>query len=432
MFALSRNPVSGLSIEADFPINAAKKSLETGFLDRILGLTHIPAIMINIGVKMCLIICQPKELARSLGFTPKDENDWPGSASVSLALGATRMVALPGILTEEPMTESLKDQAEEIMTTLEADLQTVSPERPSGQPEPQRKANKIFQILFKAVSDVDLAAAEKRVAALKAAHPNIPQTELVQKLIRQKCQATATVGAVTSGIGLIPGIGAAAALLFGLTADLGATFKLQAELVLEIAAAYNYPLTESEKQRLVFLITGLNIGGAALAGKAGRAASVHIGERVASKLLVKSLPIIGLIISAGTNVLTTYIVGQRADVYFRLGPEAVGSWRDSLWAITGVDEQKIKNWLAEGKDNAQTALSQGANRVEAAGQAAGGLVASGVKKAGRAARGGLTIVLTFWQVVFYIVGQLFGFFWAVFTFIPRQAWRFFSRKKHAW
>ena len=34
MFALSRNPVSGLSIEADFPINSAKKPLETGFLDR--------------------------------------------------------------------------------------------------------------------------------------------------------------------------------------------------------------------------------------------------------------------------------------------------------------------------------------------------------------------------------------------------------------
>jgi hypothetical protein len=33
MFALSRNPVSRLSIEADFPINSAKKPLETGFLD---------------------------------------------------------------------------------------------------------------------------------------------------------------------------------------------------------------------------------------------------------------------------------------------------------------------------------------------------------------------------------------------------------------
>ena len=32
MFALSRNPVSGLSIGADFPINPAKKLMETGFL----------------------------------------------------------------------------------------------------------------------------------------------------------------------------------------------------------------------------------------------------------------------------------------------------------------------------------------------------------------------------------------------------------------
>ena len=33
MFALSRNPVSEISIEADFPINSAKKPIETGFLD---------------------------------------------------------------------------------------------------------------------------------------------------------------------------------------------------------------------------------------------------------------------------------------------------------------------------------------------------------------------------------------------------------------
>jgi len=37
----------------------------------------------------------------SLRRTTDNENDWPGSASVSLALGATKMVALPGLFTGE-------------------------------------------------------------------------------------------------------------------------------------------------------------------------------------------------------------------------------------------------------------------------------------------------------------------------------------------
>ena len=40
------------------------------------------------------------ELSRAT-HTTDNENDWPGSASVSLALGATRMVALPGLFAGE-------------------------------------------------------------------------------------------------------------------------------------------------------------------------------------------------------------------------------------------------------------------------------------------------------------------------------------------
>jgi hypothetical protein len=263
------------------------------------------------------------------------------------------------------------------------------------------------------VSKVDVKAAEERVQALRVENPNASTEEIVQKLIRDKCNRTAAVGAATSGTALIPGVGTAAALTLGVAADIGATFQLQAELVLEIAAAYNYPLTEEEKQQVVMVITGLSAGTVALAQRVGKRAALRLGEKYAEKAIVKALPVIGVISSAGTNVLSTYIIGQRADAYFRLGPEAVGSWADSLRAITGFDERKMKSWLAEGGRTAGAALAVGADKVGAGAKVAGQTAQKGI-------RAYFNWVIFVWSTIFRWIGSLFGFLWAGITFIPRK------------
>ena len=303
---------------------------------------------------------------------------------------------------------SLKNQAEEIMAAVSRELQGTE----SGvqivdqQTDSKGSGSALMDSLFKMVSKVDVQAAEERVQALRAENPNASTEEIVQKLIRDKCKRTAAVGAATSGTALIPGVGTAAALTLGVAADIGATFKLQAELVLEIAAAYNYPLTEDEKQQVVMVITGLSAGTVALAQRVGKRAALRLGEKYAEKAIVKALPVIGVISSAGTNVLSTYIIGQRADAYFRLGPEAVGSWADSLRAITGFDERQMKSWLAEGGRTAGAVLVVGADKV-----------GSGAKVAGRTAQKGLRAYLG-WLI--YVWSAIFGFLWAVITFIPRK------------
>ena len=139
------------------------------------------------------------------------------------------------------MTEdSLKNRAEEIMVAVDRDLQQLDSSKASATlAEVDTKANAIMKTLFNTVSDVDLEAAARRVEEYKKKYPDISSAELTQILIREKCQRTGTVGAVTSGAGLIPGLGTAAAVTLGVAADIGATFKLQAELVLEIAAVYD-------------------------------------------------------------------------------------------------------------------------------------------------------------------------------------------------
>jgi hypothetical protein len=342
------------------------------------------------------------------------------------------------------MEKSLKNQAEEIIVAVDRDLDEVESNATRVKQEVDAKANVLMNTIFGAISDVDIDAATARVDALRAQYPDASPAELSQRLIREKCQRTGTVGAVTSGAGLIPGLGTAAALTLGVAADIGATFKLQAELVLEIAALYNYPLSEDEKQQLVMVITGLSAGTNALARRAGQAATFKLGEKFAEKSILKALPIIGVIASAGTNALSTYIIGQRADAYFRLGPDAVGTWADSLRAVSGVDERQLGGWLAESGRATGAVIVSGASMVGEAGWAAGEAVASGAGKvaetvgagavkAGQSARAGLRAyfrwVFAFWAAVFRGIGRFFGFIWNMIMFIPRKIAGLFRRKK---
>ncbi len=237
--------------------------------------------------------------------------------------------------------------------------------------------------ILKIVNNVDLAVAEKHVKEMKAKYPQDSPPELSKRLIREKCQRTGMVGAVTSGMGFIPGIGTAAAMTLGTAADVESTFKLQAELVLEIAVVYDYPLTETEKGEIIMVVTGLSSSGTALARQAGLAATEKLTEKIAQDAVVKALPVMGVIASASTNALSTYIIGQRADAYFRLGPDAVGSWNDSLRTISGVDERKIGHWLTESSKATGAALVAGASK---AGKATSEAISIGADKAVEASK----------------------------------------------
>jgi hypothetical protein len=333
------------------------------------------------------------------------------------------------------MTNSLQEQAEEIIVTIDNEIQQVEGglEEEALAPQVDGKLNTLLNIIQGVVNNVDLEAAKNRVIQFKQRYPNASTEVLVQKLIKDKCQQTGTVGAVTSGAGLIPGIGTVAAVVLGTAADIGATFKLQAELVLEIAHAYNYPLNEEEKRQLVLLITGVSAGTSALARKAGQQATIKLGEKLAEKSILKALPIIGVIASAGTNVLSTYIIGQRADAYFRLGPEALTSWQDSLRTITGVDERKITGWLTESRQATGAALTNGAGKVGEVGKTVGVTMVEKTKQAGKLGQKGVIAYINwvrfYWKTIFAIIGKILSFIWAVITFIPRRVSGLFNRKK---
>jgi hypothetical protein len=251
---------------------------------------------------------------------------------------------------------------------------------------------RLVSFALQRIDEVDDAGAVERVRTLREQHPSWTDAQFVEHLVNRKCQQAAAVGAATAGSGLIPGVGTLAALTVGTVADVGATLKLQTELALEIAAVYGRRLSPAERRRAFLLIGGLTLGKNRALSLGGARLSLRLGEQYAQHWLAHALPFAGVAAAAGVDVLTTYTVGRRADAYFRLGPQAMGSWAHSLRALTGVDERRLASWLGErtGRawraprvERARVRLSSAGNKLAGAAQSAGSSAAAGAQTARR-------------------------------------------------
>lgn len=200
--------------------------------------------------------------------------------------------------------------------------------------------NALLERTLRTLKDVDIELAAQRVADLRAKH-SLQDDALVEHLIWRKARQAGMVGAATSAAALIPGLGGVAAFTVGAAADVGATLRLQSELVMEIAAARGKRLQPDEARNALLVVAGLNVGAERLVNQASRRLATRLGERFAGRALVKVIPFVGVAISAAANLLMTYLIGKRADAYFRLGEAHVGDWSESLRALTGLDERRL-------------------------------------------------------------------------------------------
>lgn len=220
--------------------------------------------------------------------------------------------------------------------------------------------NLVLEKITDFINDADAEAAAETVIKLQKSYPDASADEIAERLIKRKCLQAGAVGAVTSGAAMIPGLGTFAAMTFGVATDIGMTFKLQAELTLEIAYAFDHVLNESEKQKIILTITGISAGSQAALQKVGREIAQKATADLAQKSIVKAIPFLGVAASAGMNIASTYVIGRRAQAYFTLGPDQMENWADGLRAISGVDERKLVGWLGETTENSWELISGGA------------------------------------------------------------------------
>lgn len=204
---------------------------------------------------------------------------------------------------------------------------------------------RVLSFILDRIDDANEAAAIERVQELRARQPEWSEAQVVDELIRRKVRQTAAIGAATAGAGVIPGLGTLVALTVGAVADLGATLRLQTELVLEIAEAHGRRLSKDEKRRVVLLVGGVSAGGGRLLSRGGARLTLNLTRRYAQRWVARAVPFAGIAAAAGVNALSTYVIGHRAQALFSRGPEAVGSWSESVRALSGVDERRLASWI---------------------------------------------------------------------------------------
>lgn len=155
-----------------------------------------------------------------------------------------------------------------------------------------KKFTQVFkaQWLLNLIGQVDVEKAESLVRKLQQEYPDESPNEIAHRIMVEKSLDAGGIGLVSS---IVPGLALA---LLGV--DVVATTALQAEMVYQIAGAYQMDLKDPARRGEVLAIFGLSLGGsAALKGGLG---------------VLRNLPVAGMAIGASSNAVMLYGLGYAA------------------------------------------------------------------------------------------------------------------------
>mmetsp|Transcript_411 Transcript_411/g.556 ORF Transcript_411/g.556 Transcript_411/m.556 type:complete len:249 (+) Transcript_411:263-1009(+) len=168
------------------------------------------------------------------------------------------------------------------------------------------------------------------------------QDEEVKIIIKDAAIMVAIATMVANATSAIPGLGTVAGVLFGMAVSSGLMAKIQGEMVRDIAKVYGKELSPDNQQRAMAAIYGISRG--------VTQGVKEVGTRVATQTTSKAvsyIPMVGALTAASVNMTVTYVIGHRAKAYYKLGPEQMGSWEETVRAVSGIDELKMSVWMNE-------------------------------------------------------------------------------------
>jgi uncharacterized protein (DUF697 family) len=219
------------------------------------------------------------------------------------------------------------------------------PSRSGGMLDAGRWAGDLAGFVVDRLESADERGARRTVSELRRRHPEWDDEQLVGYLIERKARQTALIGAATAGGALLPGLGTILSITVGVAADIGASVKLHAELVLEIAAVHGRVLTPEERRKIIGLVMGLSTAQSQLVVGGVRRMTGRLVQRYGTRWIAKGVPLLGAATSATASALATTVVGKRAHAYFQLPPEETDEPEERLRAITGIDAPKLREWV---------------------------------------------------------------------------------------
>jgi len=183
--------------------------------------------------------------------------------------------------------------------------------------------------LAHAINGVDVTKSQALADRLRRWYPKATSRQLAERMMLQKSVQSGSLGFVSS---LVPGFLAPLLLV-----DLAASAVLMAELVFQIAAAYNQPLDDPKRKGEVLAIFGIALGGQT-AVRAGLTA-------------LRAVPIAGAAIGAGTNAALIVALGHAACTFYETGGKALNSEAEvqqamaeqAAWQASVVEQEDISD-----------------------------------------------------------------------------------------
>jgi uncharacterized protein (DUF697 family) len=201
--------------------------------------------------------------------------------------------------------------------------------------EPFMRGERLLSAVERVVEDCDELIAH--VETLKSAANEIRDEDdlrehLAQQIIHGYSTRSAIAGGVTSLPALLPGAGSAVVLVGGLLADMTYMLKHDVEMILCLSYLYGHDIRDEKERWLAYVLAGIRtyevqarrnyfadlfdlqldalpkytprelfkLAAAVL----GKVALVSL-----SRGFVKTLPLVGIVVSASTNKFTTWSVG---------------------------------------------------------------------------------------------------------------------------
>ena len=209
--------------------------------------------------------------------------------------------------------------------------------------------------LWDAVTHADREAAIARVERLRKSHPKAGRDAQHKMLVRSKCLQAGAVGALSALTGAIPGVGRLASFALGPLADTALVSVLQAELVLETFALYEFELPAGAEKMAVLGIAATNIGADEIAKRTGQVIAETLGKGLAARLLIKAWPLAKIGTAAATNIAVTYAIGSRAQKLCKMRETSLAQWPQLMRSAVMIPPTQLTDWATR---SARTALDQ--------------------------------------------------------------------------
>jgi len=161
------------------------------------------------------------------------------------------------------------------------------------------------------------------------------------------CLRSGAAAAVGTLSGKLPLVGRLAPVVLGQIADPDALARIQHQLVDETLAIYDIELGDTERQGVVLIATAANVSAKEFSrGTLNRLVREVAGD-FGSALLLKVLPLAGLVSEVAAAIASTYSVGRRTQALSRFGQDGPRNLGELLRGLSGIDENRLLVWTNE-------------------------------------------------------------------------------------